>query len=267
MSATTPTRKERRDIARRERLAREQAEAVTAARRRRFTRLGAVVAVAAVAVVALIAISSSGKSGSSAPTAASPSAPVKGVSASAAMLSGIPQHGTTLGNPNAPVRMIEFADLQCPFCRNFAVSQLPGVVQKYVRPGKVRMDFRTLAFIGPDSERAGRVAEAAAQQNRLWNFADLVYLNQGEENSGYVTGDFLTAIARSAGVPNITKWNADRRSSKWNSVLSQTQAEASQLAFGGTPSILVEGPGGKRPFTGNSVPSLAQIESAVKAVS
>ena len=239
MSATTPTRKERRDIARRERLAREQAEAATAARRRRFTRLGAVVAVAAVAVVALIAISSSGKSGSSATTAASPSAPVKGASASAAMLSGIPQHGTTLGNPNAPVRVIEFADLQCPFCRNFAVSQLPGVVQKYVRPGKVRMDFRTLAFIGPDSERAGRVAEAAAQQNRLWNFADLVYLNQGEENSGYATDTYLKRIAGAVPGLDTAKAFQTRDGTAVSAQLKAASDLANASGVNETPTFLV----------------------------
>ena len=117
------------------------------------------------------------------------------------------------------------------------------------------------------STAAGAAALAAGEQGRGWNFVELFYRNQGFENSGYADDSFLTSVAKGAGVQDITKWNADRQSPKWNSVLSQTQAEASQLAFGGTPSILVEGPGGKRPFTGNSVPSLAQIESAVKAVS
>jgi hypothetical protein len=49
------------------------------------------------------------------------------------------------------------------------------------------MQFENLSFIGPGSVAAGRVAAAASQQNKLWNFVDLLYLNQGEENSGYVT--------------------------------------------------------------------------------
>ena len=240
MSATTPTRKERRDLARRERLAREQAAAAAAARRRRLTRLGAVAGVALVAVVALVAISSSGKgAGSGTRAAGTPSAPVNGASASAAMLSGIPQHGITLGDPKAPVRVVEFADLQCPFCRDYAVDVLPGIVQKYVRPGKVRMDFRTLAFIGPDSERAGRVAEAAAQQNRLWNLADLVYLNQGKENSGYATDAYLRRIAGAVPGLDTAKVFAARDGAAVSSGLKAASDLATASGVNETPTFLV----------------------------
>jgi len=236
MSATSPSRKEQRDLARRERVAREQAAAAAATRRRRFTRLGAVVALAAVVVVALVAVSSSGKGTTS---ATSSSGPVNGATASAAMLSGIPQHGITLGDPKAPVRVVEFADLQCPFCRDYAVNVLPGLVQKYVRPGKVRMDFRTLAFIGPDSVRAGQVAEAAGEQNKLWNFADVMYLNQGKENSGYATDAYLKRIA--GAVPGLDTAKAfDARDGA--AVSAQLKAAADLANASGvneTPTFLV----------------------------
>jgi protein-disulfide isomerase len=237
MSATSPTRKERRDLARQERVAREQAAAVSATRRRRFTRLGAVVAVAAVAVVVLVAVSSSGKSATTAAT--SSSAPVKSAGASAAMLSGIPQHGLTLGNPKAPVRVVEFADLQCPFCRAYSVNVLPGLVQKYVRPGKVRMDFRTLAFIGPDSVRAGRVAEAAGQQNKLWNFADLMYLNQGEENSGYATDAYLKRIGGAVPGLDTAKAFQARNGSAVTAQLKAASDLANTSGVNETPTFLV----------------------------
>ena len=72
------------------------------------------------------------------------------------MLAGIPQNGIYLGNANAPVRLVEFADLQCPFCREYTLQTLPQLVQDYVRSGKVRMEFRDLAFLGKDSVTAGR---------------------------------------------------------------------------------------------------------------
>ena len=78
---------------------------------------------------------------------------------------------------------------------------MPGLVQKYVRTGKVRMEFHALAFIGPDSVRAARVAEAAGRQNKLWNVADLAYHNQGKENSGWATDAKLRSIA--AAVPGL----------------------------------------------------------------
>ena len=57
----------------------------------------------------------------------------------------------------------------------------PSLVANYVREGKLQMQFENLSFIGPDSVKAGRVAAAAAEQHRLWNFVDLLYLNQGRK--------------------------------------------------------------------------------------
>jgi hypothetical protein len=112
-----------------------------------------------------------------------------------AAFAGIPEHGTLLGHPRAPATLLEFADLQCPFCAEYARDALPGLLRDWVRPGRLRLDLRLVAFIGPDSTRAARTAGAAALQDRLWQFSELFYLNQGTENSGYVTESFLRAIA------------------------------------------------------------------------
>src|SRR4051794_10011141 len=193
-AATHPPREQRRDAARRARVEREAAVAAAAARRRRLILLGGALGVAAIAVAVLIAVSTSGSGAKTAATSAS-SGSVAGARESSAMLAGIPQNGIVLGNAKAPVRVIEFADLQCPFCRNYALNTMPSLVKDYVRPGKVRMEFRSLAFIGDDSVRAARVAEAAAQQNKLWNFVDLAYFNQGKENSGWANDAALKRLA------------------------------------------------------------------------
>jgi protein-disulfide isomerase len=96
--------------------------------------------------------------------------------------------------------MVEFVDLQCPFCAQYTRDVLPTLINRYVRPGKLSIELRPLTFIGDDSRVAGQAAAAAAQRNRLWQFADLFYLNQGPENSGYVTADFLRSLARGAGL-------------------------------------------------------------------
>jgi hypothetical protein len=81
----------------------------------------------------------------------------------------IPQRGAVLGNPAAPVTLVEYADLQCPYCADWAVGALPVLVDEYVRSGKLRIVFRGMAFLGPESDTALRTAVAAGRQNRLWD--------------------------------------------------------------------------------------------------
>lgn len=232
-----PTRKERRDAARRERIEREAAAAAAATRRRRLTMLGGVLGVAAIVVAVLIAVSASG-SGTKTSTAAS-SGPVAGARESTAMLAGIPQKGNVLGDPKAPVRVIEFADLQCPFCRDYSLNTMPRLVQDYVRPGKVRMEFQSLAFIGEDSVRAARVAQAAAQQDKLWNFVDTTYFNQGKENSGWATDAKLKRIAGAVPGLDADRAFAARDGAAVTNALKSAQALATSAGIQSTPTFLV----------------------------
>ena len=106
----------------------------------------AVVAVALVAGGVVIATMFTGSGGSSAnPTA------LMGVADNEALFAGIPQHGNVLGSPKAPVTLVEYADLQCPYCAYWSRSTFPVLVRDYVRPGRVKLVFRGLAFLGPDS--------------------------------------------------------------------------------------------------------------------
>jgi protein-disulfide isomerase len=227
------SRVERKTQLREARLAREQ-EVRTQDRRRRRLRLIAASAAAAIAVVAvLIAVSQGGGGGGGTTATVQPTN----------LFNGIPQHGATLGNPNAPVKMVEFVDLQCPFCAQYTRDVLPTLVQRYVRPGKLSIEMRPLTFIGDDSRTAGQAAAAAADHNRLWQFADLFYLNQGQENTGYVTHDFLTKIARAAGL-NPAPILAAADSSTTPALLTQADQEASQRNVSSTPSFLLGRGGG-----------------------
>src|SRR3954453_7418783 len=230
-----PPRKERRDAARRERMDREAALAAAAGRRRRLTRLGAVVGAAALIVAVLVAVSTAG-SGSATKSASSGS--VSGASETSALLAGIPQKGAVLGDPKAPGRVVEFADLQCPFCRDYSLSEMPALVRAYVRTGKVRMEFRSLAFIGPDSVGAARVAQAAARQNKLWNFVDLAYRNQGKENSGWATDALLERVATGAGV-DANRAFAARNGAAATNALNAANAQATSAGVQSTPTFLV----------------------------
>jgi protein-disulfide isomerase len=255
------SRKDQKEKLRAERMAREAAEQ-TKDQRRRLVQYGSAAAFLAVCIVAVLIIVSQSGGGGGSPSDVSQA----DVAQVQKQLQGIPQSGTVLGDPKAKVTVVEFGDLQCPVCKAFSLQVAPPLISDVVRNATAKYEFRQFTIIGPESTDAAKAALAASEQGRYWNFIELFYLNQGTENSGYVTDDFLTSIAKGAGVPDINKWNQDRQSSKWDSVLSRTQAEAQALGFSGTPSILVEGPGGKKPFGGNFVPSLSQIEGAVKDV-
>ena len=225
-----PTRAERRAAARARREERERAAAAAAARRRRLIELAAVT-VAAVALVAIaIAFQGAGDDTSSG------DAPV-GSAESAALLRGIPQDGTALGRPDAPVTLIEFADLQCPFCRDYSVAVMPEIVEKYVRTGKVRLELRVLRFLGEDSERAAQLA-AAATQDRMWQFVDIFYRNQGTENSGYADDDFLRGIARGARM-NVSRAMTERSGEAAEHLLVAAEEQAGRAGISSTPSFLV----------------------------
>ena len=96
------------------------------------------------------------------------------------LLDGIPQDRATLGAEDATVTLIQFEDLQCPVCKSYQEEGFPGVVEEYVRPGKVKLRFVGLAFIGPDSEKALLHVIAAGDQGKLWQLTDALYQSQGE---------------------------------------------------------------------------------------
>ena len=232
MSGAGAPDRRRRDELRRARIEREHAAAMAAARRRRLGWLAMAVGAAVVVLAVVVASGSAGRGTSS-------SGRVAGVRASAQMLAGVPQHGITLGDPRAPVRVVEFADLQCPFCRAFALDELPRLVRDDVRPGNVRFEFRALSFIGPDSERAARVVEAARLQNRLWDVAELLYANQGRENSGYATDAFLRRVAGAVPGLKVARVLRDRDSRGVTAQLQAAATTAARARIAETPTCLV----------------------------
>ena len=189
----------------------------------RLAVLGAV-AVAAVLVAVVIA---GGGGGSATRTASDTSA-----------LKGIPQSGLSLGSPKAPVTIVEFADLQCPFCAEYHQNVFPALVDRYVRTGKVRLELLLLRFLGPDSDRLARVAVAAAAQNRMWQFVGLAYDRQGRENSGYATDDFINRLARDAGLTSPDAGAAAERQVQGNERMAKT------AGINSTPSFLIGETGG-----------------------
>jgi protein-disulfide isomerase len=256
-------RQDERERLRAERQAAESQDAASTKAKKRRTQYLIIAGFVAVAViVALIVISQSG--GDDNP---SPPANVAGIAQVDSELKGIDQSGQVLGDSAAKVTVIEYGDPQCSSCKFFSENVAPQVISSEVRPGNVKYEFRPFLIIGPDSKPAMRAALAAGEQNRFWQYLQLFYLNQGGENSGYVTDTFLTDLANGAGVPDIEKWNQDRNDSKWDATIQQGSSQADSLGFTGTPSILVEGPGGQKAIGGGTIPTFEEIQAAIQQVS
>ena len=190
----------------------------------------AVLAAVAVAIV-LVAVVVAGGGGDDDNGGGSPAA-------AKSALQGIPQSGITLGSPDAPVTMVEFADLQCPFCAEYHQNVFPTLLRRYVRTGKVRLELHLLRFLGPDSDRLARVAAAASAQNRMWQFVGLAYQRQGAENSGYATDDFINTLAADAGLASADAGSAAER------LVRQGENQARSAGVESTPSFLIGPTGG-----------------------
>lgn len=247
--------KQEREKRRQERLHQEE-QASGQERRRRLIKLGSAVAFLAIAAVLVaIVISQSQSDGGDASN-------LESVSLVNDQLAGIPQEGMVLGSAQARATLVEFGDLQCPVCKSYAEDVIPELIDGRVRGGGAKLDFRNYVIIGPDSTTAGAAAVAAGEQGRGWNFVEIFYRNQGFENSGYVTDDFLTAVARAAGVPDIAQWGADRKSRAVLREVNRTTNQASTLGFTGTPSFAVQSGNGALDPLGTPG-SAAELESAL----
>jgi len=157
----------------------------------------------------------------------------------ASMLRGVPQQGTVLGSRKAPVTLVEFADPQCPYCADWARMALPVLVRDYVRTGKVQIVFSGMHFVGPDSETALRTALAAAAQGRFWNVLELLYENQGTENTGWVTDPLLRSIGDAVPGLSTSRMLDERQSPAVERLLAQGDALAQQAGVNSTPTFAV----------------------------
>jgi protein-disulfide isomerase len=114
----------------------------------------------------------------------------------------------------------------------------------YVRTGKVRIVFRGLAFLGPDSRLALETAVAARQEHKLWDVVHALYLNQGTENSGWVTDTLLARIAAESGLDGGAL-AAARSRPRVALEIDRSARAATAAGVQGTPSFELGPTGGK----------------------
>jgi protein-disulfide isomerase len=203
-----------------------------AQRKRRLLIFGGVV-LAAIAVVAIVIAVGSGGDSTSTTATKTPTAPPK------SEFAGIPQSGNVLGDPNAKATLMVFADMQCPFCREFETGAFPSIVKRYVKPGKLKVVFQPISILGSDSVVASKAVVAAAAQKKMFDYTAAFYANQGQENTGYVTSDFLTKLAKAVPGLNVAKWQNDMNTEAGTSILTAAQTAAQTARVDSTPSFMV----------------------------
>jgi protein-disulfide isomerase len=234
----------------------------------RVLAAGAIVVVAAVVAIVLAVVLTGGSSDAKTPQRGSlGGAALPGAAEVQKLLNGIPQHDTVLGSPNAPATMVEYIDLQCPYCQQFETQAMPTLVEKYVRPGKLKVEARPLAFIGPASVRGRAAVIAAGNQGKFFNLAQILYLNQGTENTGWLDDDMVKAAAASVPGLDVTRLLDERGSSAVDAKASSFDQQAQTDKVNQTPTILVgAGSGPLKQVTLASPTDEKSVAAAIDAV-
>ncbi len=154
----------------------------------------------------------------------------------------ITEEDVILGDPNAPVTLVEFSDFQCPFCGRFFTQAGPQIIENYVKTGKVRMVYKHLAFLGPESTAAGEAVECAKDEGKFWAFHDEVFKREivdGKENNGNLNKGLFMEIAEKIGL-NVTSFEQCVDSRKYKSkVEGDVQEAQSILTRLSTPTVFI----------------------------
>jgi protein-disulfide isomerase len=152
-----------------------------------------------------------------------------------------------LGNPSSPITIIQFGDFQCGFCGRFARDTEPQINQTYVQTGKINLVFKHFVTHGPDSMSAAIASQCANEQGGFWKFYELLYGNQGEENSGWASVDNLKKFASQIPGMNTSRFNSCLDNQKYKSIVDNDSAFAYKSGFQGTPTFIVEKSDGSDP--------------------
>ncbi len=187
------------------------------------------------------------------------------VVAATALDASIPRDGRVLGDPNAPVTLVEWADYQCPFCAIFNSNMMPQLIEEYVKTGKVKVEFRDLPFLDSasgygESDMAAEAAACAADQGKFWEMHDTIFVNHNGENEGAYSKERLTEMASLIGL-DMDKFNTCFKDRTHKDEVAAMQAEAVGAGISSTPTIIINGT--RIQYTGKYADLKADIEAAL----
>ncbi len=146
-----------------------------------------------------------------------------------------------LGDPNAPITLVEFGDYQCHFCNVHFHNTEHDLLVNYIQTGKVKMIFKDFTIIGPDSINAAHGAHCANDQEKFWEYHDILYNNWTGENNGWASSDNLLKFAQEIEL-DIDLWSDCMINAKHSQIITDSSKDARDLGITGTPAFFVIGP-------------------------
>ena len=145
-----------------------------------------------------------------------------------------------LGDPAAPITLVEFGDYQCFFCNKFFHTTEPDIISNYVETGKVKIIFKDFIIIGPDSATAAHAAHCADDQGKFWEYHDILYNNWTGENNGWASSENLHRFAQNVGL-DINEFSECMKSKIHMPLIAASVEDAKTLGLTGTPGFFVIG--------------------------
>jgi len=194
---------------------------------------------------------------------------IAGIEDAQEIFGGVRQDGDRLGSPDAPVSIEWFDDLQCSNCRAQFLSTIPTLVESYVRPGDLQIEYRHYSFSAATEELGFFGAEAAADQDYSWPYVYLFFRNQDEAERVGIDEDFLTSVAGAIpelDVPEFRDYldSEGGAGGRIRERLAGYEKLGSELGIRAQPAAIVSGPNGTR--TLQDSPALSQITAAIDAL-
>jgi protein-disulfide isomerase len=150
-------------------------------------------------------------------------------------------NANTMGDPNAPVKIVEYSDFQCPICLNFYQQVEPQIVTEYISTGKIFFTYRSMGdWIGSESVAAAEAAYCAGDQNKFWEYHDILFTNWTGENVGDFRSRRLIAFAENLGL-DMNAFRSCFNSHKYSQKVSQDRADGEKAGVAGTPTFFMNG--------------------------
>lgn len=170
-----------------------------------------------------------------------------------------------LGDPKAPVTIVEFGDYQCPFCGRFFSQVEPRIREEYIKTGKAKMVYRDFAFLGPESQDAALASQCAAEQGKFWAYHDKLFeteIADGVERNGNLSSVFLKSLASQLGL-DVKKFDSCLDSKKYKDEIQKDYDDAVTAGVRGTPTTFINGKLASGAVPYETIQSL--IEEALKS--